>query len=108
MTDPRMERLYRHLTRLKLVETRARLDAMLQRAAKEELTYLDFLEQLAAEEVAAKDQKRTWMGMRIAHFPMVRTLDDYDFSLQPSVDRKLIHELETGRFVANGENGTRQ
>lgn len=104
MTDPRMERLHRHLTRLKLVETRARLDTMLQRAAKEELTYLDFLEQLVAEEVAAKDQKRTWMGMRIAHFPVVRTLDDYDFSLQPSIDRKLIRELETGRFVANGEN----
>ena len=41
---------------------------------------------------------------QIAHFPLKRTLDDFDFALQPSIDRKLLRELETGRFIANGEN----
>ena len=44
------------------------------------------------------------MVTQIAHFPLSRTLDDFDFSLQPSIDRKLLRELETGRFIANGEN----
>jgi len=36
MLDPQMERVHRHLTRLKLTATRDRLDALLQRAAKDE------------------------------------------------------------------------
>jgi DNA replication protein DnaC len=104
MVDPQMERVARHLTRLKLTATRDCLDALLQRAAKAEGTYLDFLDNLLTEEVATKDEKRTRMMTQIAHFPLKRTLEDFDFSLQPSIDRKLLRELETGRFIANGEN----
>ena len=104
MDDPQLERVNRHLTRLKLTATRERLDALLQRAAKAEGSYLDFLDALLAEEVATKDEKRTRMMTQIAHFPLKRTLDDFDFALQPSIDRKLLRELETGRFIANGEN----
>ena len=104
MDDPQLERVNRHLTRLKLTATRERLDALLQRAAKAEGSYLDFLDALLADEVATKDEKRTRMMTQIAHFPLKRTLDDFDFALQPSIDRKLLRELETGRFIANGEN----
>jgi DNA replication protein DnaC len=104
MIDPQLERVHRHLTRLKLTATRDRLDALLQRAAKAEGTYLDFLDHLLTEEVATKDEKRTRMMTQIAHFPLKRTLEDFDFALQPSIDRKLLRELETGRFIANGEN----
>ena len=44
------------------------------------------------------------MGVQIAHFPLQRSLEDFDFSLQPSIDRTLIRELETGRYLANGDN----
>lgn len=104
MVNPQAERIIRHLTRLKLAATRDHLDALLQRAAREELSYLDFLDQLLCDEVAAKDQKRTRMVTQIAHFPLFRSLDDFDFNLQPSIDRKLIRELETGRFLAGAEN----
>jgi len=104
MVDPQLERVHRHLTRLKLTATRDRLDALLQRAAKSDGTYLDFLDNLLVEEVATKDEKRTRMMTQIAHFPLKRTLEDFDFALQPSIDRKLLRELETGRFIANGEN----
>jgi DNA replication protein DnaC len=99
-----MERVTRHLTRLKLVATRDRLDALLQEAARKELGYLDFLDLVLSEEAQSKDLKRTRMGIQIAHFPVVRRLEDFDFTLQPSIDTKLIRELETGRFIANGEN----
>jgi DNA replication protein DnaC len=99
-----MERVTRHLTRLKLVATRERLDALLQEAARKELGFMDFLDLVLSEEAQSKDLKRTRMGIQIAHFPVVRRLEDFDFSLQPSIDQKLIRELETGRFIANGEN----
>lgn len=104
MVDPQMERVTRHLTRLKLVATRERLDTLLQEAARKELGYMDFLDLVLSEEAQSKDMKRTRMGIQIAHFPVVRRLEDFDFSLQPSIDPKLIRELETGRFIANGEN----
>ena len=104
MVDPQMERVTRHLTRLKLVATRERLDTLLQEAARKELGYMDFLDLVLSEEAQSKDMKRTRMGIQIAHFPVVRRLEDFDFSLQPSIDPKVIRELETGRFIANGEN----
>lgn len=104
MVDPQMERVTRHLTRLKLVATRERLDALLQEAARKELSFMDFLDLVLSEEAQSKDLKRTRMGIQIAHFPVVRRLEDFGFSLQPSIDPKLIRELETGRFIANGEN----
>ena len=44
------------------------------------------------------------MGIQIAHFPAVKTLEDFDFKFQPSVDAKLVRELATGRFIASAEN----
>jgi DNA replication protein DnaC len=44
------------------------------------------------------------MGIQIAHFPSQKTLDDFDFKSQPSVDQRLVRELATGRFVAQAEN----
>src|SRR5690242_19323508 len=44
------------------------------------------------------------MAVKIAHFPVVKTLDEFDFKFQPSVDGKLVRELATGRFLAQAEN----
>jgi DNA replication protein DnaC len=102
--SPQLERVTRHLTRLQLVATRDRLETLLEQAAKEESSYLDFLDRVLGEEVASKNEKRMKMGVQIAHFPLQRSLEDFDFSLQPSIDRVLIRELETGRYLANGAN----
>ena len=44
------------------------------------------------------------MGLSIAKLPAVRTLDDFDFAAQPSVDPKVVRELATSRWVANGDS----
>ncbi|MEI8039679.1 MAG: ATP-binding protein, partial [Verrucomicrobiota bacterium] len=89
---------------MKLVSTRDRLDLLLQEAARKDLSFLDFLDLVLSEEAASKDSKRTRMGIQIAHFPIKRSLEDYDYELQPGLDRRLIRELETGTFVAHAEN----
>ncbi len=40
--------------------------------------------------------------LRFAHLPVRRTLDEFDFDFQPSVDRKLIDDLASVRFVTEG------
>lgn len=93
-----------HLLRLRLHSVAARLDAVLSEAARKEPTYLDFLDGLLREELDAKQKRRIAMAVKIAHFPVVKTLEEFDFKFQPSVDGKLVRELATGRFLAQTEN----
>jgi DNA replication protein DnaC len=76
----------------------------LSEAAKAEWTYLDFLDQILRREMDSKQGKRVRMGLQIAHFPSVRTLEGFDFAVQPTADDRLIRELAMGHFLAHGEN----
>jgi DNA replication protein DnaC len=102
--DPQEERLLAALKRLQLTHLRETLAAVLSQAAKEQWTYLEFLDQILRREVDAKQGKRIRMGMQIAHFPCIRTIEGFDFAFQPSADERMIRELSTGNFIAHGEN----
>jgi DNA replication protein DnaC len=104
VTDLVHARVLDHLGRLRLAHVAERLDALLSEAAKKDMPYLTFLDGLLAEELASKQRKRMAMGIQIAHFPSVKTLEEFDFKFQPSLDQKLVRELATGRFVAGAEN----
>jgi DNA replication protein DnaC len=98
------ERVADSLSRLRLTSLNERLDALLSDAARKDQTFIDFLDALLTEELTCKQRKRVAMGISIAHFPAIKTLEDFDFKFQPSVDQKLVRELATGRFIANAEN----
>ena len=102
--DPREERVFAALKRLQLPHLRETIASVLSQAAKEQWTYLEFLDQILGREVDAKQGKRIRMGLQIAHFPCVRTIEGFDFSFQPSADERLLRELSTGNFIAHGEN----
>jgi DNA replication protein DnaC len=102
--DPQEERVFSALKRLQLTHIRETLASVLSEAAKGQWTYLEFLDQILGREVDAKQGKRIRMGLQIAHFPCVRTIEGFDFSFQPSADERLIRELSTGNFIAHGEN----
>lgn len=92
------------LRHLKLSRLADHLESWLQDAAKGEWGYHEFLQRLVDEEVAAKKDKRTEMGTRMARLPFIKTLDSFDYTYQPSLDPKRIKELSACRWVANGEN----
>jgi DNA replication protein DnaC len=104
MIDPQEERIFSALKRLQLTHLRETLPAVLSQAAKEQWTYLEFLDQILGREVDSKQGKRVRMALQIAHFPCVRTIEEFEFSFQPSVDERLIQELGAGQFIAHGEN----
>jgi DNA replication protein DnaC len=91
------------LTRLKLTAIRDQLDSLLDSAARRKLSLIDTVKMLCEAEVARKDERRIQMASSIAKFPFVRTLDGFDFDAQPSLDPKLVQELATARWVANGD-----
>lgn len=96
--------LHAMLSRLQLTAIRDRLDTLLEEAARRDLDLRQTLAHLCTAEVEHRDQRRVAMGTSIAKFPFVRTLDDFDFDAQPSLDAKLVRELAISRWVANGDN----
>jgi len=99
-----LDELVPMLTRLKLTAIRDQLDGLLDQAARAELNLREALAMLCAAEVARKDERRIQMGMSIAKFPCVRTLEGFEYDAQPSVDPKQVRELATSRWVANGDS----
>ncbi|MCA1677869.1 MAG: IS21-like element helper ATPase IstB [Actinobacteria bacterium] len=98
------QQLRSHLAYLKLGATAERLAAHLDTAQKEKPSYTDFLERLLAVEVAATEQRRLEGRLRFASFPHHKTLDQFDFSAQPTLDRRLVEELSTLRFIEESAN----
>src|SRR5208282_2882650 len=80
------------------------LTARLEQAAKKELSYADFLDQLLACEIDAKTHKHHQMRIAMARFPFQKTLESFDFKFQPSIDPKQIRELAGGRYMQSGDN----
>jgi DNA replication protein DnaC len=92
------------LERLKLTSVSDCLDTLAEEAAQEHWTYVEFLDRLLEREVVARVDRDVTMKTRLARFPFVKTLDQFDFSFQPALHEAQIRELATARFVANGEN----
>ena len=97
------ETLLGWLTRLKLTAIRDQLDSLLDEAAEKKLTLREALAFLIEREVSRKDERRIEMAFKIAHFPAVRELADFDFKAQPSIDERQVRELATSRWIAHGD-----
>lgn len=97
------ERLVSMLTRLKLITIRDRLDNLLDQAAKEKMTLLETVYFLCDQETQSKEEKRIRMGLSIAKFPYMRSLENFDYSAQPALDEGQIRDLSTCRWVGNGD-----
>ena len=104
MNDLTYSRVQSALLRLKLSEVASHLDRIAEQAAREQWTYLSFLDHLLDTEVLARATRDVAMKTKLAHFPFLKTLDQFDFAAQPSVNERQVRELATARFVAHGEN----
>jgi len=75
-----------------------------QDAAQRNLTYEGFLLALLDEELAQRDENMQKRRLAAAKFPTLKTLDQYDFSLMPQLNRQRVLELAQGGYVAAKEN----
>ena len=104
MNEHRYQHLQAILERLKLTRVSERLDQLAEEAAKERWTYVEFLDRVLDVEVSARVERDVTMKTRLARFPFVKTLEQFDFAFQPALNEAQIRELATARFVAHGEN----
>jgi DNA replication protein DnaC len=104
MTTPQLQRLRSHSHHLRLYRIETELPTLLEQAAKREISYADFLDEVLSLEVRSKSEKHLAMRIAMARFPFHKTLESFDFKFQPSIDPKVIRELATGRYIESGDN----
>jgi DNA replication protein DnaC len=102
--ESRYQKLRSHLHYLRLEAAAEALPGELERARKQELSHTAFLERLLEIEVDATEARRLAGRLRFASLPAPWTLADFDFDAQPALDRKLVDELATLRFVEEAAN----
>jgi DNA replication protein DnaC len=98
------ERLHDNLKRLKLHRAAEVLDTVIAHAEESGGSHLSFLDHLLEEEVAAKEKRRITTAMRSAGLPTAKTIEEYDFSFHPQLDKKAVLELFDLTFLAKHEN----
>ena len=99
-----VEQLRTTLAALSLTAIDARLEGLLENAAKKEPSYGDFLLEVMNTEADARRQRYLKARLQLAHLPYIKTFDQFDFGFQPSINERQIRELRTLRFVHEASN----
>lgn len=89
-----------HLKQLRLSGILDSLDARNRQALDGKLAYTEFLSLLIQDEIARREHKKLQMRLRRATFRATKTLEQFDFERLPKLNRALVHELATGRYLA--------
>ena len=93
-----------HLAYLRLSAMAEVLPQELERAQQEKLSHTALLHGLLSTEVRATEERRLAGRLRFANLPAPWRLEDFDFDAQPSLDRKLVEDLASLRFVQEAGN----
>jgi DNA replication protein DnaC len=98
------EKAYDYLEKLGLETAQAHLDQTSQTAAAESWSYTEFLGRLLDGELTARLGNNIRIAYKMANFPYLKKLENFNFDAQPSIDKKLVDELATLRFVFEGRS----
>jgi DNA replication protein DnaC len=97
--------LHEALAVLGLGELRRALDETLGEPGRDE-TRLAWLWRLVEPQLRRRLESRAERRIREARLPVRKTFEAFNFAFQPKLDKDLVMELATLRFVAQGKNGT--
>jgi DNA replication protein DnaC len=98
------ERIEAMCRTLKLERVAAEYDAIAQAATREELAYSDFLERTLAVEIGFRVERTREVLARMACFPTIKTLEQFDFGFAAGVPKAQMLELASLTFIERAEN----
>ncbi len=99
-----LERLTELTTQLQLSGVENHATPLAQEAAKQEWSYLHFLEKVLLSESQTRHQRKQAMFTKMAGFPSLKTLDEFDFRFASGVPKTLVNQLATLAFIERLEN----
>ena len=91
--------LYDAARKLRLSGLISSLEIRLQEAMSHGLSHAEFLELVLQDELAIRDDRRLQRRVKTAMFRDLKTLENFDWSFNPSIKRKQVYELATCRFI---------
>jgi len=80
------------------------LDRMVKEAESNDVSFLRFAEMLAEQELVVRDENRINLNMKRAGFPVLKQIEEFDFSIQRTITKKQIVSLLDFSFIDNREN----
>ncbi len=92
------------LERLKMDHLEAQLDTVCEQAAQKQVDYKTFLVQALETEWQGRYQRGIEARLRQARFPWLKTVEQFDFDFQPTIDRRQVRELAGMSFVERAHN----
>jgi hypothetical protein len=96
--------LQHHLKRLRLPTMHDECEKLATRCAQENVDHLAFLLQLCELELLDRERRSTQRRLRLARFPNHKTLDNFKFEAQPSLNRLLVAELMRCQYIEQRES----
>jgi DNA replication protein DnaC len=100
---PVVERIRRTLIALRMPRALELLDHAVQQLERGEASALELIDTLLAEELSVRESRRIKTALMMAKLSTIKTLDSFDFSFQPSLDRERILALAELQFVNRRE-----
>ncbi len=105
MSERKSELLLRHyLKKLKLPTILREYGPVATSCTKENCDYVTYLWRLVERESLDREKRAAERRVKNARFPVIKTLDTFDFKAQPSLKEKLIRELMVGEYMERYEN----
>ena len=98
------ERIINNLNFLKSKESLAVLDQTLEQVNKNNLTFIDGFLYFTQAQVEKKKQNLIQYSVKVAEFPSVKTLSEFDFDFQESINKQQIYDFNSLRFIDKKEN----
>jgi len=99
-----MDELIYKLKSIRLSGMTPKLNIRLQEATANELSYLEFLNNLIEDELSVRQDRLLNRRLKQAKFPYLKTIDDFDFAFNPSINKQQIKKLASAAFVAQQQN----
>ena len=98
-----LEQIRRRLVGLKMPRALEILDSLVRRLEQGQLSALEAIDELLAEEFTTRESRRIKMALMTARLTRIKTLESFDFSFQPSLDKNRILALAQLDFIDRGE-----
>ncbi len=98
------QQLEQNLDYLKLPSLRDNYTELIREAAEKQLSHLDFLSIVIADETAAKQHRAAQRRIKQAKFPVIKTLDQFIWSHPAKINRAQIQNIFTLNFISQKEN----
>lgn len=101
---PSYQKLINGLSDLGIQKMQEHLDSYIELVNKGEMSFTTALEELVEIEKKNNQIRRENANVHTANFPFIKTMEDFDFSFQPGINKKELLELNTLSFLDKKEN----